>query len=81
MKGFWSRGGALHGVSASGLKAKCGRQRTAMFRLARASCKSLWSSYKGRVVDVSATRGEEGRDRLRKAWGSCQISVDPKVPE
>ena len=58
-----------------------GRQEAARFRFASASRKSLWSSYKGRVVDVSATRGDEGRDRLRKAWGSCQISVDPKVPE
>jgi len=31
--------------------------------------------------DVLASGGEEGRGRLRKAWGSCQTSVDPEIPE
>lgn len=34
-------------------------------RLVHASRKSLWPSYKGRVVDVLASRGDEGRVRLR----------------
>ena len=31
--------------------------------------------------DVLASEGDEGRGRLRKAWGSCQTSVDPEIPE
>ena len=38
-------------------------------------------SYEGRVGDVLAPEGDEGRGRLRKAQGSCQTSVDPGVPE
>lgn len=40
-----------------------------------------WSSYQGRMGDVLASEDVEGRGRLRKAWGSCQTSVDPKIPE
>ena len=40
-----------------------------------------WSSYQGRTGDVLASEDVEGRGRLRKAWGSCQTSVDPKIPE
>jgi len=32
---------------------------------------SMRTSYKGRVGDALALRGEEGRVKLRKAWGSC----------
>ena len=28
-----------------------------------------------------ALEGEEGRGRLRKAWGSRQTGVDPGIPE
>jgi hypothetical protein len=28
-----------------------------------------------------APEGDEGRGRLRTAWGSCQTSVDPGFPE
>ena len=38
-------------------------------------------SYQGRMGDVLASGGVEGRGRLRKARGSCQTSVDPGVPE
>jgi hypothetical protein len=31
--------------------------------------------------DVLALEGDEGRERLRKAWGSRQIGVDPGIPE
>ena len=31
--------------------------------------------------DVLASRGFEGRGRLRKARVSCQTSVDPGIPE
>ena len=31
--------------------------------------------------DVLALVGDERRGRLRKAWGSCQTSVDPGIPE
>ena len=30
------------------------------------------SSYKGRMVDALAPRGDEGRGKLRKASGSCK---------
>jgi len=30
----------------------------------------LWSSYEGRMGDVLALGGFEGRGSLRKAWGS-----------
>ena len=41
----------------------------------------MWSSYQGRMGDVLALGGFEGRGRLRKARGSCQTSVDPEIPE
>ena len=31
--------------------------------------------------DVLASEGDEGRGRLRNAWGSCQTNVDPRIPE
>jgi hypothetical protein len=31
--------------------------------------------------DVLALEGYEGRESLRKAWGSRQIGVDPEIPE
>ena len=31
--------------------------------------------------DVLASGGDEGRERLRKARGSCQISDEPGIPE
>ena len=31
--------------------------------------------------DVLALEGYEGRESLRKAWGSRQIDVDPEIPE
>lgn len=39
----------------------------------------MWSSYKGRMGDVLASEGFEGRGRLRKARGSCQTNVDPEL--
>jgi hypothetical protein len=33
------------------------------------------------MVDASASRGDEGRGRLRKASGSCQTSFDPGMSE
>ena len=41
----------------------------------------MWSSEQERVGDVLAPGGDEGRGRLRKAWGSCQTSIDPGIPE
>ena len=31
--------------------------------------------------DVLALEGDEGRGRLRYAWGSRQTGVDPGIPE
>ena len=31
--------------------------------------------------DVLVSEGDEGRGRLRKAWGNCQTSVEPRIPE
>ena len=31
--------------------------------------------------DVLVSEGDEGRGRLRKAWGSCQTSDNPGIPE
>ena len=42
---------------------------------------SMWSSYSGCMVDASASRGEEGRGRLRKASGSRQTGFDPEISE
>ena len=33
------------------------------------------------MVDALATTGDEGRDSLRKASGSWQISFDPEISE
>ena len=33
------------------------------------------------MVDVLASRGEEGRGRLRYARGRCQTTVDPGISE
>jgi hypothetical protein len=33
------------------------------------------------MVDALAMIGDEGRDSLRKAWGSWQMNVDPKMSE
>ena len=41
----------------------------------------MWPDTQGRVEDVLAPKGDEGRGRLRKARGSCQTSVDPGIPE
>ena len=41
----------------------------------------MWPSYEGRMGDVLASEGDEGRGSLRKARGSCQTSFDPGIPE
>jgi hypothetical protein len=41
----------------------------------------MWSSYKGRMGDVLASGGDEGRGSLRKARGSRQTDDDPEIPE
>ena len=46
-----------------------------------ASIRFGWSSYQGRMGDVLALEGDEGRGSLRKAWGNRQTSVDPGIPE
>ena len=46
-----------------------------------ASIRFGWSSYQGRMGDVLALEGDEGRGSLRKAWGSRQTDVDPEIPE
>ena len=33
------------------------------------------------MVDALAVGGDEGRDSLRKASGSWQISIDPEISE
>jgi hypothetical protein len=43
---------------------------------ARASLVVL-PSYKEPTVDALASRTDEGRERLRKATGSCLLSTDP----
>lgn len=32
-------------------------------------------------MDALALKGDEGRDRLRKASGNCLINIDPKISE
>ena len=46
-----------------------------------ASIRFGWSSYQGRMGDVLALGGFEGRGRLRKAWGNRQTGDDPGIPE
>ena len=41
----------------------------------------IGSSDQVHVVDALAITGDEGRDSLRKAVGSWQISCDPQVSE
>jgi hypothetical protein len=41
----------------------------------------MWPSYKGRMGDVLASGGDEGRGSLRKARGSRQTDDDPEIPE
>ncbi len=41
----------------------------------------IGSSDKVHLVDALAMIGDEGRVSLRKAWGSWQISIDPKMSE
>ena len=41
----------------------------------------MWPSYEGRMGDVLASGGLEGRGSLRNARGSWQTSCDPGVPE
>ena len=41
----------------------------------------MWPSYKGRMGDVLASGGDEGRGSLRKARGSRQTGDDPEIPE
>ena len=38
-------------------------------------------SYKEPTVDALAPRTDEGREWLRKAAGSCLLSVDPQMSE
>ena len=35
----------------------------------------IWSSYKVCVVDALALEADEGRDKLRKAAGSCKYAL------
>lgn len=39
------------------------------------------SSNKAQTVDAQAVEGEERRGSLRKASGSWQTSIDPKISE
>ena len=41
----------------------------------------IWSSEKGSMVDALALSGEEGRGKLRKAWGRSKHPFDPGVAE
>ena len=43
--------------------------------------KVIGSSEQVHVVDALAITGDEGRDSLRKASGSWQISFDPEISE
>ncbi len=47
----------------------------------RVSFSLMWLSYKGCMEDALASRGEEGRGRLRKAPGSGQTRFDPEMSE
>ena len=38
-------------------------------------------SYVGHMVDALVPGADEGRVRLRYAWGSCQQSCDPRISE
>ena len=44
-------------------------------------CRVIGSSDQVYVVDALAITGDEGRDSLRKAVGSWQISFDPQISE
>ena len=46
-----------------------------------AECNVIGSSDKVHVVDALAITGDEGRDSLRKASGSWQMSFDPEISE
>ena len=46
-----------------------------------ASSRLWWSNYQGHMGDVLASKDDEGRGSLRKAWGSWQTSYDPEIPE
>ena len=37
--------------------------------------------FVGHTVDALAYQADEGRERLRYASGSCQLSVDPRMSE
>ena len=41
----------------------------------------IGSSEQVHVVDALAITGDEGRDSLRKAPGSWQMSIDPEMSE
>ena len=43
--------------------------------------KAIGSSEQVHVVDALAITGDEGRGSLRKASGSWQTSIDPKMSE
>ena len=45
-----------------------------------ASKRSLRSSAKGRTVDALASQGDEGRGKLRQAWGSGKHTLIPGFP-
>ena len=40
-----------------------------------------WSSYKEHKGNALAPRAEEGRDKLRKAAGSCKWALYPQISE
>ena len=49
--------------------------------MAQINHRLIWSSYEGCMGDVLASRGDEGRGRLRKARGRCQTTVNPGMSE
>ncbi len=40
----------------------------------------IWSNNYGSMVDVLESYGEEGRGKLRKAWGRSTHPLIPRLP-
>ena len=57
----------------------CTERADAAMRIA-ASLTNDDQAQEGRLADALALRGEEGRDRLRKAPGSCQYTLIRRSP-
>ena len=62
VRGFWRRYGALNHIDSDDIGRTLG--------VISIRALGVRSSYKGRTVDASAMRGDEGRGQLRKASGS-----------